>query len=143
MKIKILIIVSLFCGLISQIPSNIPGQDYYTDNSGNILINVNVLGHVKKPGTYLVHQGTDLFTILSQAGGPLPGAKLEKAMLYGADTPAKEFNLKNILETGETNIVLKSNDTIYIEQTMFSFLLSKGNIVNSALQIFQIYLQIK
>ncbi len=146
-RLLLIICVILFSYLIPQSPDankyNVPGKEYFTDDFGNILMYVNIIGHVKKPGTYLVHEETDLFTVLSQAGGPLPGAKLKKAFLYREGSNIQILDLESFLKTGNSNIIFKPNDTIYIEETLFSFLLSKGNILNSALQMLNIYISIK
>ena len=84
-----LIGLSIIFVLIQPIQANqgpvvnaIPGQEYYTDDSGNVYMYINVIGHVKSPGTYLIYEGDDILTILYQAGGPLPGAKLKETIIY-------------------------------------------------------------
>ena len=57
-------------------------DEYFSDKNGNVYMYVNIIGHVKSPGTYLIYEGADILTILSQAGGPLPGAKLKETILY-------------------------------------------------------------
>ena len=118
------------------------GQEYITDESGNVYIHVNILGHVKKPGTYLIYEGADILTILAQAGGPLPGAKLKSTVIYHGESDMVVLDLENYLETGNVDIELKPNDTIYIKQTVGSYLFSNSNLINSMLQVLNIYLTI-
>ena len=143
---KVFVIISLifFSNLISQTETIPPsGKDYFTDDEGNVYMYVNILGHVKKPGAYLVYEGVDILTVLSQAGGALPGAKLEKVKLYTKDQGIVELNLESSLLSGDSlDIKVKPNDTIYIDQKIGSLILSKAGIINSALQIFNIYLTI-
>ena len=54
---------------------------YVTDQDGNILMYVNVWGHVKTPGHHLVFDGIDIPTLLSVVGGPLEGAKLNSLIV--------------------------------------------------------------
>ena len=44
---------------------------------------INILGHVKSPGTYLVYDGIDIMSAFSTAGGYLDGANFKKIIIYG------------------------------------------------------------
>tara|TARA_Y100001970_G_C13638544_1_gene557689 strand:- start:88 stop:408 length:321 start_codon:yes stop_codon:yes gene_type:complete len=101
------------------------------------------MGHVKNPGSYLVDENADILTILAQAGGPLSGAKLNEVILYSKDSHYSVINLDSQLESGQAlNVEIKPNDTLYIKETAVSFILSKGNIINSILQVLNIYFTI-
>ena len=116
-------------------------EEYITDESGNVYIYVNILGHVKNPGTYLIYEGADILTILAQAGGPLPGAKLKDTIIYHKGSMREIINIKHYLESGNSiNINLEPNDTIFIKQTVGSYLFSKSNFINSFLQLLNISL---
>ena len=43
---------------------------------------INVIGHIKSPGIYLVYDEIDCMSILSAAGGYLPGADLKNIIIY-------------------------------------------------------------
>ena len=117
--------------------------NYYTDEYGNVYIALNVIGHVKNPGTYIVHENADIFTILSHAGGTLRGAKLSETTIYKNSSNAKVIDLQKILKTGEkVEVSFQAYDTIYIKETNLSYLLSNASIFNTLLQIFNIYLTI-
>ena len=117
--------------------------EYNTDESGNVYMYINVIGHVKAPGTFIIYEGTDILTILSAAGGPLPGAKLNKVMIYREGDNMKRLDLDAYLNMGKKlDINFEPNDTIYIEQTLGSYLISKSTILNSILSILNIYLTI-
>ena len=79
-----------------QVKSNyiINGQDYIASDDGSLLMYVNIWGHVKAPGTYLVYEGIDLMTLISLAGGPLPGANLSKIRLIN-DPLGLGYNIKS------------------------------------------------
>ena len=53
-------------------------MDVCMDRCMGVYMYINVIGHVKVPGTFMIYEGTDILTILSAAGGLLPGAKLNK-----------------------------------------------------------------
>ena len=62
--------------------SQLTGEDYITGEDGVPRMSINVWGHVKYPGTYLVYDGIDVLTCLSMAGGPMTGAKLKRLLLF-------------------------------------------------------------
>ncbi|MBI96374.1 hypothetical protein CL656_04445 [bacterium] len=133
-------ISSAFCSNLNGIPN----QEYVTDEVGNVYININIIGHVARPGAYLVNENSDIITILSQAGGILPGAKMNRVAIYTKDSGKVHIDLKAYLDTGDlpNNYKFGPNDTIYVKQTVGSYLFSKSNIINSVLQILNIYLTI-
>ncbi len=124
-------------------------ERYFTDEQGNVFMNVNVWGHVNNPGNHLVSEGIDIPTLLSVVGGPKAGAKLNKIKLIREyndenDKIFYEVNLNDFYRTGTRSefVQILPNDTIIIEQTTASFLIGKVNILNSFLQMLNIYLQI-
>ena len=54
----------------------VSSEKFFTDESGNIKMVVNVWGHVNSPGLHEVYDGIDLATLLSMVGGPKSGANL-------------------------------------------------------------------
>jgi len=96
---------------------------YFTDSMGNILMYVNVLGEVYKPGQQIVRQDADISTLLSLVGGPKDDANLEKVRLlrYKPDENGKqtyEIDLENYFETGDRSqfVELKPSDTLVIPE---------------------------
>jgi len=120
-----------------QVKNNyvINGQDYIASDDGTLLMYVNIWGHVKNPGTYLVYEGIDLMTLISLAGGPLTGANLSKIRLIQAENE-QIINLNNYLKGNKTKIIkINPHDTIYIKETMGSYFLTKVNILTTILQL--------
>jgi protein involved in polysaccharide export with SLBB domain len=141
--LTIIILSSLAFSASNMISTSIPGQEYYTDETGNVYIYINVIGHVNSPGTYIIYEGTDVLTILAQAGGPLPGAKLNKAIIYRKNADMIKLNIESHMKTGQPlDIEFKPNDTIFIEQSFGSYMMTKTNILNSFLQILNLSLTI-
>ena len=120
----------------------ISSNEYFSDEKGNVLMQVNIIGHVKKPGTYIIYEGADFLTILSQAGGPLQGAKLNKVILFrNSSSEVSTIDLKGLLENGKNiDVEIKPNDTIYVSESFASILLSRS--VTSILQILNILITI-
>ena len=131
-------------------PYKISSKRYVTDESGNILMQVNVWGHVNKPGNHLVYDGIDLATLLSVVGGPMKGADLETVHLY-REVPdengqiAYEINLKDFYHTGDRGnfLPIKPNDTLVFYQTKVSFVLSYAGTLNTILSILNLYFLIE
>ncbi len=115
-------------------------SQYYLGSKDEILIKVNILGFIQRPGQYLVPRHTDLISLIAFAGGPREGANLEKVRIVrdagfeaenngrnghnghsGADgeAPVVTVNVKSYLEQGKKSgsISLKAGDTILIGQT--------------------------
>ena len=111
------------------------GEDYITGEDGGPRMSVNIWGHVKYPGTYLVYDGIDLLTCLSMAGGPMKGAKLSKVSIVSKDGTSKNINLEDLMKKSNHSISLKPYDTIYIDETMGNYLLARSNVINILLQI--------
>ena len=115
----IAVLISLLFPLNNS--SNYLMQDelYITGDDGVIRMYVNVIGHVKNPGTYLVYDSIDLMSVLSAAGGYLPGTNLKNLIVYSENGDKQIIDLRERLNSKVSinDIVsLKPHDTIYIEQ---------------------------
>ena len=116
--------------------SQLTGEDYITGEDGVPRMSINVWGHVKYPGTYLVYDGIDVLTCLSMAGGPMTGAKLNKLLLFLKMEIIEHINLDKLLKnSNSSSIELKPYDTIYIDETLGNYLLARSNVINILLQI--------
>ena len=112
-----------------------PQDTHFTDSMGNILMYVNVLGEVYKPGQHIVRQDSDVSSVLSLVGGPTEDANLKKAKLlrYKPDEDGRQtypINLESYFEEGDRSefVELKPNDTLVIPE-------DKGLDTNMALRI--------
>jgi hypothetical protein len=139
---------------ISQTPTfsdfQISSERYMTDDKGNILMNVNVWGHVGSAGHHLVYDGIDLATLMSVVGGPNTGANMKKVKVYreipDADgTLVYYIDLNNFINTGNrTNFIkIKPNDTIIVTQKLSSYFLTQVGTVNTIFSLLNIYLQLR
>ena len=98
-------------------------DSYFTDNVGNILMVVNVLGAVKKPGQIVVQENADFASIFTEAGGITENANLKKVLVSRKEPDsngiqAYKIDLRGYFKTGDRSsfIVFKPNDTIIIPE---------------------------
>lgn len=98
-------------------------NSYFTDDSGNILMFVNILGQVARQGQFIVRENADFATILALSGGPVKEANLKKVLVirHQPDDNGKQayvINLKAFYKKGDRSgfIALKPNDTIVIPE---------------------------
>ena len=120
---------------------HLTGEDYITGEDGVPRMSINIWGHVKYPGTYLVYDGIDLLTCISMAGGPLKGAKVSKISIVSKNGETQFINLNNITNQKNFNkIVLKPHDTIKIDEKLGHVLLTKTSIIAVFLQLTNVIL---
>ena len=128
----------------------ISSERYLTDKKGNIMMYVNIWGHVGKPGHHLVYEGIDLATLMSVVGGPKSGANMKKVRVYrevpDADgTLVYHINLNNFINTGNRSnfIKIKPNDTIIVPQKLSNYFLTQVGTVNTIFSLINMYLQLE
>ena len=127
----------------------ISSEKYLTDEKGNIMMYVNIWGHVGTPGHVLVYEGIDMATLLSYVGGPINGANLKNIKLF-RESPDDDgqivynLNFNHFIERGDRSdfIKIKPNDTIIIPQTNFSYFLSQVGTFNTLLGLLNLYFQV-
>ena len=71
-------------------------EDFIAGDDGTLRMYVNVIGHVVKPGTYLLYDGIDIMTALSAAGGFRDGSKLNDVIIYSEDGKKARINLNSL-----------------------------------------------
>tara|TARA_S200000501_G_scaffold378888_1_gene444625 strand:+ start:54085 stop:54588 length:504 start_codon:yes stop_codon:yes gene_type:complete len=127
----------------------ISSERYLTSSNGNIMMNVNIWGHVRAPGSQIVYDGIDFASLLSTVGGPMDGANLKMVRLYREipDSDGKimyRINLNNFIETGNrTNFIqIKPNDTIIIPQKLSNFLYEQIGTFNAIFTLTNIIIQV-
>ena len=136
-KIKLIIFMSFLSIAFSNLQDfSIPtGEDYITGEDGIKRIYVNVWGHVKNPGPYLVYEEIDIITLLSVAGGPLDGADFSEIKIISNDT-LKIINLNDIIESKQKDqIQFSPYDTVIIKPTFRYYILNNASAINMVLQL--------
>ena len=95
--------------------SDKPAQ--YILGSGDILlVNVNLWGHVQRPGIYSVPSSYTLIDLISSAGGPLNTARLNDVRIVRKNQEVIKVDIENFLETGDNTKlpILQPGDTISV-----------------------------
>ena len=141
----------VFCNTKSLINSGpvinyLSDQEYITGDDGVIRMYINILGHIKKPGTYLLYDGVDIMSAFSIAGGYMDGANLKKITIYSKDGTKKTVNLKDSFNSSiafKDLVNLKPLDTIYIEQKAMAKFWLNSNLPAVLLGILNIALTIE
>jgi hypothetical protein len=127
----------------------ISSERYLTDGKGNIMMYVNIWGHVGQPGHHLVYEGIDLATLMSVVGGPNTGANMKKIRVY-REIPEEDGTLvyhldfEKFVSSGDRSefIRIKPNDTIIIPQKISNYILTQVGTVNTFLSLFNLYFQL-
>ncbi len=105
--------------LKKAVPNNT--QEYYAGAMpGAVMMKVNILGAIHKPGVYNVPVNSELNSVLSYAGGPTIDAKLDQVMVrskQGTTNKVKRVDLEEFFNNEESNPYrLKPDDYVFIEQ---------------------------
>ena len=127
----------------------ISSERYLTDDKGNILMYVNVWGHVGSPGHHLIYDGIDLATLMSVVGGPKTGANMKKVRLYREipeedGTLVHHLDFEKFVSSGDRSefIRIKPNDTIIIPEKFSNYILTQVGTFNTFLSLFNLYFQL-
>ena len=113
------------------------GEKYIIGEDGIKRIYINIWGHVKRPGTYLVYEQIDIMTALSIAGGPLDGADLSKIQIISKNNDSlKKIDIQDFLfEKDFDNIVFGPYDTINITPSTSFYIRDNAYLINVLLQL--------
>ena len=120
------------------------GEDYITGEDGIKRIYVNIWGHVKNPGPYLVYENIDIITLLSIAGGPLDGADFSKVKIISKNSDAKFIDIDEIINSNKySEVKFDPYDTIVLRPTSKYYILNNASAINSILQIVNIIIALQ
>ena len=119
--------IVLFCFLVM---SALPGQaqdeqylqfgdrpaQYILGGRDVLLINVNLWGHVQRPGIYSIPSTYGLIDLISSAGGPLKTARLSEVRIIRSNQTVVSINIDRFIKTGDNTVlpVLQPGDTIVV-----------------------------
>ena len=137
---KYLFLCIIITAIFSNNSSFIGSDGFLTDSDGIIKMQVNVLGHVNKPGTFLMHDGIDIMSALSMAQGYKTGANLKNVVIYHKNGQSTKLNFNDILNQKDqlSQFKLKPHDTIYIKQKKFDRFINSTNIPGIILSMLNI-----
>ena len=127
---KNLILISvLFLGVCisygqeSQFPTTYgdrPAQ-YILGGSDVLLININLWGHVQRPGIYSIPSSYGLIDLISSAGGPLGTARLSDVRIIRSNQQVINVDVEKFIKTGDSDLLplLQPGDTIIISGSAY------------------------
>jgi len=95
--------------------SDKPAQ--YILGSGDILlVNVNLWGHVGRPGIYSIPSSYTLIDLISSAGGPLNTARMNDIRIVRKNQEVIKVDIELFLKTGDNTLLpqLQPGDTIIV-----------------------------
>jgi len=94
-----------------------------------------VLGRVKNPGVYNIQRGSTVLEGLSQAGGLLDKADLNRGTVIRADNKYEPVNLKALLAGGQMkeNVPINDGDVIVVPERVDNSVYVLGKVSNPGL----------
>lgn len=92
-----------------------PAQ-YILGGGDILLVNVNLWGHVQRPGIYSVPSAYTLIDLISSAGGPLKTARLNDVRVVRKNQEVIKVDIDKFLKTGNHELLplLQPGDTIIV-----------------------------
>jgi len=116
---------ALFAQNMQQMPNfNQPQTSRYSDRPAQyilggddiLLVNVNLWGHVQRPGIYSIPSSYTLIDLISSAGGPLKTARLNDVRVVRKNQEVIKVDVEKFLKTGNVELlpVLQPGDTIIV-----------------------------
>lgn len=92
-----------------------PAQ-YILGSNDVLLINVNLWGHVQKPGIYSIPSSFGIIDLLSSAGGPLKTARLNDVRVIRKNQEVIKVNIEEYIKTGNKDLLvpLQPGDVIIV-----------------------------
>jgi hypothetical protein len=85
---------------------------FYSPTGKEVLIPVQILGSITRPGLYHIPPETNLATLIAISGGTTENANVSKVRLF-REGATQKIDLDDILED-QPNFGVKQRDTIYI-----------------------------
>ena len=110
--------------------SNLPAN--YKVGNDEITMNINLWGHVRKPGSYDIPIEFGLLELLSNAGGPTGTANLNDVKIVRKNNEIVRVNIKKYIDTADFNDIpqLQPGDLVIV-----------GGSLNNAVKDFVGYLR--
>ena len=127
---KNLLIIFMFILVVSTLTAqDMQTQMQYSDRPAQyilggadiLLINVNLWGHVQRPGIYSIPSSYGLIDLMSSAGGPLNTARLSDVRIIRANQQVINVDVEKFIKTGNSELLplLQPGDTIIISGSAY------------------------
>ena len=97
-----------------------PAQ-YILGGTDILLINVNLWGHVQRPGIYSIPSAYGLIDLISSAGGPLSTARLSDVRIIRTNQQVIIVDVEKFIQTGNSDLLplLQPGDTIIVSGSAY------------------------
>jgi hypothetical protein len=152
MRITYLLIVALLCFMVAE---NSYAQNYQMDqyrfgdrpaqyilgSNDVLLINLNLWGHVQKPGIYSVPSSFGIIDLLSSAGGPLKTARLNDVRIIRKNQEVIKVNIEEFIKTGNKDLLvpLQPGDIIIVSGSISDIFSRIVSIIRDIAIIVNVY----
>jgi hypothetical protein len=92
-----------------------PAQ-YILGGKDILLININLWGHVQRPGIYSIPSTYSLIDLISSAGGPLKTARLNDIRIIRQNQQVVKVDVDRYIKTGNRELLpfLQPGDTVIV-----------------------------
>ena len=97
-----------------------PAQ-YILGGSDMLLINVNLWGHIQRPGIYSIPSSYGLIDLISSAGGPQSTARLSDVRIIRSNQQVINVDVEQFIKTGNSELLplLQPGDTIIVSGSAY------------------------
>ncbi len=121
-----------------------PAQ-YILGTNDVLLINVNLWGHVQKPGIYSIPSSFGIIDLLSSAGGPLKTARLNDVRIIRKNQEVIKVNIEEYIKTGNKDLLvpLQPGDVIIVPGSIADIFSRIVGIVRDIAIIVNVYVLAK
>lgn len=126
-------------GIGPALPRGSAASYYYIGKPGELTMHVNLWGFVKNPGRYEVPSSTDLIQLVSFAGGPVQGAKMDKVRITrfikrenAVERSEYVVDLEDLYRVDQAKLVLYPGDTIFIDHTSWLTIRDAFTVISTA-----------
>jgi hypothetical protein len=121
-KIYIFLAVLLVISIVYTQDMDFPMQygdrpaQYILGGKDILLINVNLWGHVQRPGIYSIPSTYSLIDLISSAGGPLKTARLNDIRIIRQNQQVVKVDVDRFIKTGDRELLpfLQPGDTVIV-----------------------------
>jgi hypothetical protein len=102
-----------------------PAQ-YILGGDDILLINVNLWGHVQRPGIYSIPSSYGLIDLISSAGGPAETARLSDIRIIRKNQQVVKVDVEKYIKTGNSDLLppLQPGDTIIVSGSVYDIFTS-------------------
>jgi len=102
-----------------------PAQ-YILGGNDVLLINVNLWGHVQRPGIYSIPSAYGLIDLISSAGGPAETARLSDIRIIRKNQQVVKVDVEKYIKTGNSDLLppLQPGDTIIVSGSVYDIFTS-------------------